>query len=152
MAKNQQHSQQRSVLESLVGEVREGDGVDPRYEKKSQQMKTLRGKPNYAALRLGEQIHDTLVETLGQSEDSLLASFSVGSVEPSISGGVYVVQVYSNDPALEYDTDEVKSLLQALKPALRSEVARAVSRRKAPDFRFEVLPPHVQPRAEPLRN
>jgi ribosome-binding factor A len=146
MAKNQQQTQQHSKLESLVGEVREGDGIDPRYEKKSRQMKTLRGKPNYAALRLGEQIHDTLVETLGQTEDSLLASFSVGSVEPSSSGGAYVVQVYSIDPALEYNTNEVNALLQASKPALRSEVTRAVSRRKTPDFRFEVLPPHIQSR------
>ena len=110
------------------------------------QNRTLRGKPNYAALRLGEQIHNTLVDALSQSPDSLLASFSVGAVEPSISGTTFIAQVYSIDPSLEYDIDEVKALLKASKPKLRSEVASAVSRKKAPDFRFEVLPPHVQPR------
>jgi len=135
-----------SKLESLVREIREGDGVDPRHEKKSRQIKTLRGKPNYAALRLGEQIHDTLVETLGQSEEGLLASFSVGSVDPVGTGGAYIVQVYSNDPTLEYDTKEVMDLLKVSKPALRAEVARAVNRKKTPDFKFEVLPAHIQPR------
>ena len=135
-----------SRIDSLVGELRDGDGIDPRLENKARQIKTLRGKPNYAVLRLGEQIHNTLVETLGQSPDSLLASFSVGAVEPSASGTTFVVQVYSNDPSLEYDMDEVKALLKASKSTLRSEVARAVNRKKVPDFRFEVLPPHVQPR------
>ena len=133
-------------FDSLVGEVGDGDGVDPRLEKKAKQYRTQRDKPNYSALRLGEQIHNTLVDTLGQSPDSLLASFSVGAVEPSVSGTTFIVQVYSIDPSLEYDIDEVKALLKAAKPKLRSEVARAVSRKKAPDFRFEVLPPHVQPR------
>ena len=138
--------QKNSTINSLVGELREGDGIDPRLEKKSRQIKTLRGKPNYAVLRLGEQIHNTLVETLCQLPDSLLASFSVGAVEPSASGSTFVVQVYSNDPSLEYDVDEVKALLQTSKNRLRWEVARAVNRKKVPDFKFEVLPPHVQPR------
>lgn len=138
--------QKNSKIDSLAGELREGDGIDPRLEKKARQIKTLRGKPNYAVLRLGEQIRNTLVETLGQSPDSLLASFSVGAVEPSASGTTFVVQVYSIDPSLEYDMDEVKALLKASKPTLRWEVARAVNRKKVPGFRFEVLPPHVQPR------
>jgi len=138
--------QKSSSIDSLAGELREGDGIDPRLEKKARQIKTLRGKPNYAVLRLGGQIRDTLVETLGQSPDSLLASFSVGAVEPTASGTTFVVQVYSSDPSLEYDMDEVKALLQACKPTLRWEVAHAVNRKKVPNFRFEVLPPHVQPR------
>jgi len=138
--------QKDSRIESLVGELQDGDGVDPRLEKKTRQIKTLRGKPNYAVLRLGEQIHNTLAATLGQLSDSLLASFSVGAVEPSASGSTFVVQVYSSDPSMEYDIDEVKALLKASKTTLRWEVARAVNRKKVPDFKFEVLPPHVQPR------
>ena len=58
-----------------------------------------------------------------------------------------MVQVYSTDPAADYDPREIKKALDTLKPKFRSEVARDVTRKNAPDLKFDVLPPGVQPRS-----
>jgi hypothetical protein len=80
------------------------------------------------------------------SPNSLLSSFGVGHVEPYGIGSNFVVQVYSKDPKTEYDPHEVKVALENLKARLRMEVAKNVTRKKAPDFKFDVLPPRIQPR------
>ena len=125
----------------------EGDGVDPREEKKRWTRSLATGKRDYSALRLARQIRDVLDLVLLQWGSPLLASFAVGAVEPSPTGGPFVVQVYSTDPAADYDPREIKKALDTLKPKFRSEVAQDVTRKNAPDLKFDVLPPGVQPRS-----
>ena len=136
----------KPVSDSLASEKREGDGIDPREEKKSEQNRTRRGKPNYAVLRLAKQIGDTLTVSIGKSKDPILSSFVVNAVEPSPSGTSFVVQVFSSNPELEYEPREIKAILKDEKPRLRADVANTVKRKKAPDFTFDVLPMHVQPK------
>ena len=125
----------------------EGDGVDPREDKKRRTRSLAAGKRDYSALRLARQIRDVLDLVLLQCGSPLLASFAVGAVEPSPTGGPFVVQVYSTDPAADYDPREIKRALDTLKPKFRSEVAQDVTRKNAPDLKFDVLPPGVQPRS-----
>ena len=49
-------------------------------------------------------------------------------------------------PSADYDPAEIKSALDSVKPRLRAEIAKEVTRKNAPDFKFDVLPPRVQPK------
>ena len=130
-----------------VDDLSKDDGVDPKEEKKRRMRSAATGKRDYSTLRLASQIHDILDLVLQQRGDLPLASLAVGTVEPSSNGGNFVVQVYSTDPAAEYDPREIKRTLDALKSRFRSEVAKEVIRKHAPDFKFDVLPPGVQPKS-----
>lgn len=132
-------------VDGVVAEPREGDGVDPREEKKKAG-RTPRDKRNYATLRLASQIRDTLDLVIPQCGDPDLVSFAVGTVEPSAKGTTFVVQVYSTDHSADYDPRAVKEALEAVRPRLRAEVAKEVTRKNAPEFKFDVLPPRVQPK------
>jgi len=125
----------------------DGDGVDPKEEKRQRIRSVAAGKRDYSALRLASQIRDVLDLVLLQCGNPLLASLAVGAVEPSATGGNFVVQVYSTDPAADYDPREIKSILDTLKPKFRSEVAHEVTRKVAPNLKFDVLPPGVQPKS-----
>jgi ribosome-binding factor A len=131
---------------SIVAELTEGDGIDPKEEKRSLRRGEISGKPNYAILRLASQIRDALDLAIPQSGHPLLVSFVVGSVEPSTTGKTFVAQVYSTDSSADYDPAEIKSALDSVKPRLRAEIAKEVTRKNAPDFKFDVLPPRVQPK------
>ena len=128
-----------------AGEWNEGDGVDPREEKK-RKIRSSSDKRDYSAFRLASQIRDVLDLVIPQTGNPLLVSFSVGVVEPSATGGNFVVQVYSTDHAADYDPREIKKALDSLKPRLRAEVAKEVTRKNDPDFKFDVLPSKVQPK------
>ena len=125
----------------------EGDGVDPKEERKQRIRSMAADKRDYSALRLASQIRTVLDLVLMQCGNPLLASFAVGAVEPSPSGGNFVVQVYSTDPTADYDPREVKKTLDALRPKFRSEVAQEVTRKVTPVLKFDVLPPGVQPKS-----
>lgn len=128
-----------------VAEWREGDGVDPRIEKKREKRFSAQ-KSDYSALRLASQIRNILDLLIPQSGHPLLASIVVGTVEPYAKGSNFVVQVYSTDTAADYDPNEIKAALDGLKSRLRTEVAKDITRKKAPELKFDVLPPHVLPK------
>ena len=128
----------------VIAELRDGDGVDPRAEKRKRKSLGRLGRRDYSDLRLASQIGDTLGLLLAQCGNPLITSLAVGAVEPTVKGTMFVVQVYSTDPAAEYDPREVREALNAMKPGLRAAVAREVTRKAAPDFKFEVLPLCVQ--------
>jgi ribosome-binding factor A len=133
-------------MTQIVDHLREGDGVDPREEKRMRMTEHRKGKPNYAILRLAGQIKDAVSDALTMAKDPALDSITVSMVEPSASGTTYTVQVFSTDLSKDYDPQQIREILNAMKPGLRAEVATAVNRKKAPNFTFDVLPPHVQPK------
>jgi hypothetical protein len=134
----------RSVR-SVADELGEWDGIDPREEKKHR-IRASSKKPAYSVLRLAGEIRNVLNIEIPNSGNTILATFLVGRVEPYGIGPNFVVQVHSTDGSLKYDPREIKAELAKMKPSLRSEVVRSVNRKKAPDFKFDVLPPGVQPR------
>jgi ribosome-binding factor A len=136
----------KADIESVTNELSEGDGIDPREEKKARARLRSAGKPNYAVLRLAGQIRDALNQIIPQVASIQLYSFMVGTVEPSASGGIFVVQIYSADKTADYDPAEIKAEFELIKPRLRAEVAKEVTRKNAPDFKFDILPPGVQPK------
>jgi len=132
-------------FDSVIDELGEGDGIDPREEKKQRSRSSSKKRDN-STVRLAGEIRNILDMEIPHCGHPLLASFLVATVEPYGVGTNFVVQVYSTDSSLKYDPDEVKSALTEMKPKLRMEVVRTINRKKAPDFKFDVLPPGVQPR------
>ena len=121
------------LIKQLCGEIREDDGVDPRHSKRREQ------KPNYEKrdLRLGAQIRRQLELVLPE----LLFRAGVScceilSIEPAPDASRYSVAVVVDDE----DFEIASSVLASKKGLIRTEVAGAIYRKKAPDLAFELLP------------
>lgn len=121
------------------------DGLDPRHEKRSRLAKSRRGKPDYAALRLAGEVASSLNLLLSSSADPELNGFAVASATPLGRGSHFLVQVYATDPAFRFDPVRVMASLSRAKSFFRQEIAGSVTRKYAPDFRFQLLPPGAQP-------
>lgn len=89
--------------------------------------------------RLCAQIQRTLDLTLaGDCEDEVLQNMTVRSVEPAAGNRLEVVfDVHS--PGSELPKEEVLARLEAARPLLLSEIARAVERRGIPELSFWVV-------------
>ena len=109
-------------LAKYCGEAGPGDGVDPRDERRP----SRRRGPDRKTLQLCAAV----ARVLGQLVDGRVAS-----VEPAPNAGRLLVTVETDD-----DPDAASAALEAGRGRLRSEVAAAVHRKKAPDLVFAVRP------------
>ncbi|MBX3422192.1 MAG: hypothetical protein KF752_11615 [Pirellulaceae bacterium] len=125
---------------SLVAKVREGDGLDPREEKRKLLDHRSRGKPDYSSQRLASQIFDALCLSTWLTNIGL-PEFTFVRIMPAASRGKYLVDIACLDLDLEYDPHAVDAILREHKGTLRTEVAQAVSRRKAPELQLRLVPP-----------
>jgi ribosome-binding factor A len=121
------------------------DGLDPRHEKRSRLAGSRRAKPDYAALRLAGEIASSLNLLLASSSDSNLSGFAVASATPTGKGSHFLVRIYATDSTFAFDPERVMASLKRAKPFFRQEIASAITRKHAPDFRFQLLPPGAQP-------
>jgi ribosome-binding factor A len=89
-------------------------------------------------LQLCRQVQEALTWALGSAtSDERLGYCSVEGVEPLVGGNRLLVKV-GVPPDLP--VSEVAESLAAATPALRAEVAQAVTRRKAPELVFLPVP------------
>lgn len=89
--------------------------------------------------QLCSQIRRTLDMTLmGDFEDEVLQNMTVESVEPAAGNRLTVVFAV-HPPGSELAKDDVLARLEAARPVLLEEVARAVSRRSIPEMSFWVV-------------
>jgi len=128
----------------MVADVRAGDGVDPREEKRQRLRTSSRRKPDIASERLSRQIFDALCLS-SLLADLGLGDFTVVNVVFAGRAGHYLVDVGPADPDAAYEPREVERILHEKKGQFRAEVAQAVNRRKAPELQFRVLPPGLNP-------
>ncbi|RLS69026.1 MAG: hypothetical protein DWH99_13815 [Planctomycetota bacterium] len=122
--------------ESLVTQLREGDGIDPRLEHRKNQHARLKSKPNHAALRLAGQIAKCIRGSLG---DGPLANFDVVGVEPA-KGNHFLVTLGPILPDIAYEESEVLQAANDRRGQLRSEIASSITRKQVPNLLFRVLP------------
>jgi len=127
---------------TMVGSVREGDGVDPRLEalRRRRTGGGSRRKPDHGAQRLAGQIFDCLRLSTVLS-DAGLDEFAFVGVVPGGRNGQFLVEVACLDPTADFDAPAVERALGLLRSQVRAEVAQGVHRRKAPDVTFRVRPP-----------
>jgi ribosome-binding factor A len=132
---NARKPSEKKLLTSCA-EVREDDGIDPRdfFRKEQTQRKTVR-----KTLQLCAQIADTLNGLLAECHDEMLQVLQVASVVPAPDATQLLVTVYpAIQPMSPMNPQEVlKHLAEAL-GWLRSEVAAAITRKRAPKLLFQV--------------
>jgi ribosome-binding factor A len=92
-------------------------------------------RPDRKTLQLCEQVKDTLNWVLGSVDDQLILSH-VQAVEPLPGGRLLVKVTVPPDVSIP----EAMTSLAAAAPALRAEVAQAITRRKAPELVYVAVP------------
>ena len=125
----------RSLL-SAASDVGPGDGQDPRFDRPDEPAKVK----NRKALQLCGQVAETLSLVFADSGDEVLQNLLVQAVVPWPTSVRVLVTVV---PAITDRSDEqlIAERLETARLRLRSEVAAAVHRRKAPDLLFRVQSP-----------
>ena len=95
---------------------------------------------NRKTLQLCSQVADTLNYVLsGECDDELLQNLQVASVVPAPNASQLLVTVYPVVAMGPKDAAEVRRRLLEAVGRLRSEVARSITRKKAPNLLFQVV-------------
>jgi ribosome-binding factor A len=126
---------ERDLLRSHCDQLHEDDCIDPReYFSRS----NFNQKQNRKAKQLCRQVAETLGLVLtGDTSDDLLAELSVVSVVPAPDSSRLLVTVVTHAAS---DREEIERRLAHHGGRLRCEVARAITRKKAPALAFNVIP------------
>lgn len=124
------------ALLSGAAEIGPEDGTDPRRD---HDRRDVHGKPSSRkAHQLCGQVRHALLVILPGLADEVLRNLTVVSVEPAPHTGRLLVTVAGPAPADATDPHAVSTHLLRAAGLIRSEVARAVHRRKAPELVFDV--------------
>lgn len=129
---------------TMVAELRAGDGIDPREERRNRSAEREREKPDYAVLRLASEVATSVRASLSGATTPILSAFEVSTVTPG-KGNHFVVHLYCVDPSLNYDPAVVTAALNLEKGVMRAELAQGINRKRVPDLRFDVAPPGQYP-------
>jgi ribosome-binding factor A len=129
---SRKRSRGREVLSGTAAEVGPDDGTDPRrfHDRRGQHGKP----PGRKAHQLCGQVQQALLVILPGLADEVLRDLTVVSVEPAPHSGRLLVTVAGPAPA-----DATDRHLRLAAGLLRSEVAGAVHRRKAPELVFQIV-------------
>ena len=128
----------RRQLQSLCGEVRPDDGIDP---KELSRPKRKREAANRKARQLCGQVADTLNLVLsGECGDELLRNLQVVAVTPAPDATQLLVLVAQAVEGELVDATDVLARLGASEGRLRALVAAAITRRRAPKLLFQYAP------------
>ncbi len=110
-----------------------GDGLDPRLESREAPGKVANRK---ALLQCGEAERTLSVVLAGECGDDVLRNLVVASVKPAPTSARLLVTVQA---AAGVDAAAVLARLERARGLLRTELAAALHRRRAPDLTFRVV-------------
>ena len=117
-----------------AADIRPGDGLDPRFDRGGGRRPGQR-----KALQLCREAERTLSAVLsGECDDDVLRELTVLSVVPA-PNAVRLLVTVALPPSANIPADEAMRRLLNVSGHLRSELAAAVSRRKAPELTFRVV-------------
>ena len=131
-------------MREVCDEIGPDDGVDPRQlaRERMKQHRSVRPgppgpkAPGRKALQLGHQVAQALDAVLaGDSRDEALRGLRVVSVAPAAGASCFLVTVAPDPP---FDPREVLARLEHASGWLRTEVAAAVTRKRAPVLSFQI--------------
>jgi ribosome-binding factor A len=124
-------------MQPLCGEIHPEDGVDPRDLFRSP---TNRKVTNRKTLQLCSQVADTLNLVLsGECADDVLQSLHVVAVKPAPNASQLLVVVSPSSAGQDLDPLSVHERLARASGRLRSEVAAAIVRKRAPQLVFQYV-------------
>jgi ribosome-binding factor A len=128
----------KQQIELLCGEVGPDDGVDPRHVRHD----FPRKQGGRKTLQLCKQVERTLSQVFaGDCGDPVLHDLSVAAVEPAPNSARLLVTLCLHAAPGMTDPREVEAHLAQASGKLRSEVAAAIHRKKAPELAFCVVAP-----------
>jgi len=128
----------------LCGEFSYDDGSDPRLQRREP---SRRHQPNYKNHQLCRQIEQTLNLVLsGEFEDTHLHNLFVESVRPAPDASQMLVTVRDLSGDVP-DPIAVLTRLERVRGHLRSRIAGAISRKRAPRLLFQVTATNRRPDA-----
>lgn len=132
------NNRQREQMLASCGEIQEDDGVDPRHFIKHD---AGRNKRDRKTLQLCQQVGRTLSLVLsGEFSDEVLQSLIVESVIPNPNAGQLLVTVsLAEGPDTAADQTVALLRLDQVAGRLRTEVARSITRKRAPKLKFRVV-------------
>ena len=134
------NERQRKRLRALCGELQDDDGVDPR---EFFQPIRKRDKARRKSKQLCRQVQKTLdLVFSGETRDELLGALRIVSVTSSPDSSALLVTVVADVPSDRFDRAQIEARLATVSGRLRSEVAGAITRKRAPLLVFHVLGPH----------
>jgi tRNA-splicing ligase RtcB len=125
----------RRKLDDVVDDLREGDGVDPRYE----QRETGSNSARVSDLRLATQIAHALSMVLSESHEPTVSALRVDNVKRIGRGGTFSVRLVADNGVPDFDVDAARRGVAAIAGRLRAEVTGAIRRKYAPSLRFEIM-------------
>ena len=126
----------REQMRAMCGELHEDDGVDPREYFASGRG---RHKRDRKADQLCHQVKQTIELVLaGEFDDDLLLGLQVVSVSPEPDTAQLAVRVATLLPPDRYDADAITRRLSEVAPFIRSQVAQAITRKRAPKLVFHL--------------
>jgi ribosome-binding factor A len=125
---------QRKDLLAHCGELRDDDGVDPRYYSAS----SSHQRRNRKTQQLCHQVAQALSQILSSEfDDDLLLGLSVLAVEPAPNESQLLVTLHYDGPE-PADHAEILRRLTSVTGFLRAQVAAAITRKRAPQLAFRL--------------
>ena len=125
----------RKQFGEFCGKRGPGDGKDPRYDRP---VHGPRVKVPRKTLQLCGQVAQTVEVVLAEQPDDVLRNLHVIRAEPAPDESRVLVTVGPLTPDALFDPGAVIAHLHAATVRLRTEVAAAITRRKAPALAFQV--------------
>jgi ribosome-binding factor A len=141
------HTASQRTVRGLCAESSDGDGVDPHARPRlvaGGPHTRTRSSPGLdrKALQLCHQVAETLEEVLAECGDGLLQALRVVDVEPAPDASRLLVTVALDGlPEEALDLSTVHKHLAHASGHLRSEVATAITRKRAPVLVYRLAGP-----------
>ena len=136
----------KKQMQSLCGEVHSDDGVDPNeFFRPSRK----RSGDHRKVQQLCRQVADTLSLVLGGEFGDELRDLRIVAVRPAPDASQLLVLVAPVVAGGSIDPDAVRASLAAAAGRLRSEVAAAITRRRAPKLLFQYVDGEAQEEVKP---
>ena len=137
----------REQLLAHCGEIHDDDTVHPREFFKPSHGQN---KEHHKAKQLCRQVAETLDQILsGEASDDALRGLRVADVLPAPDTSRLLVTLLVDCDPVTFNRALIEERLAQCKGRLRSEVASAITRRKAPTLVFEVIGPESPRGVEP---
>ncbi len=128
---------QREQMLAFCDQVHEYDGVDPREAPRKTH---CRRKPDRKAQQLCRQVGETIDMVLsGEFDDERLHNLRVVHVVPAPDCSRLLVTLYPDLAPGTATAQDILRLLDRASGRLRSEVAMAITRRRAPQLAFRII-------------
>jgi len=123
------------TLRTLCADLSPEDGVDPKQLARGSSAAPDRRK----TWQLCSQVHDALRLIFGEAADERLQGLEVREVLPSPNDSQLLILIVPLDPLTAEDREATNNSLAAATGWLRSEVATAITRKRAPRLLLQLL-------------